>query len=179
MSSMTCRCSSPPAYVRFGTLYSLLVWLGCLICSCVGYDRATLATGRSFLGKLITRTTVVAASNGNTGPSGNDEYMVRPYGPGNSGPVGMFGGRGGLTSSISSERELSEVLIEAPSLQSRRISATILVDDEIDEVWKIITDYNNLANHVPNLVQSYVVQENPASKYSYRIQIPREITLMT
>ena len=159
-----------------GTLYSLLVWLGCLICSCVGYDRATLATGRSFLGKLITRTTVVAASNGNTALAamtstwcGRTVLEI---------VVGMFGGRGGLTSSISSERELSEVLIEAFAAVKAHL-ATILVDDEIDEVWKIITDYNNLANHVPNLVQSYVVQENPASKYSYRIQIPREITLMT
>ena len=146
----------------------LVVWLSCLVYVCVGYKVATLTRGRSLVGKSRVRSAALADSRGSTGPGGNDEYMVRPYGPGTSGPVGMFAGRGGLTSSISSERELSDVLIEAPSMQSRRISATILVDGEIDEVWKILTDYNNLAFHVPNLVQSYVVQDNRASRYSYK-----------
>lgn len=104
----------------------------------------------------------------NVDGDGDDSgYMVRPYGPGSGGPVGMFGGRGGLTSTISADRELSDVLIEAPSMQSRRISATILVEDDVDEVWRILTDYNNLASHVPNLVQSYVV-EAVRGRYEYK-----------
>ncbi len=169
MNAMTCRrCSSLPAHGRLGAVFFLVVCLSCLIYSCAGYSLTALTTGRSLVWNCRAKSTAVAASSGNTGPDGSDGYMVRPYGPGNGGPVGMFGGRGGLTSSISSERELSDVLIEAPSLQSRRISATILVDGEIDEVWKILTDYNNLAYHVPNLVQSYVVQDRVASKYSYK-----------
>ena len=109
------------------------------------------------------RSSVLAASGAKAEDEyGRDKYIVRPYVPGGGGgQVGMFGGRGSLTtssaSSISMDRELSDVLIEAPSMQSRRISATIMVDGEVDEVWKVLTDYNNLAVHVPNLVQSYVV----------------------
>ncbi len=111
---------------------------------------------------------VFASSNGDA-EENDSGYMVRPYGPGSGGPVGMFGGRGGLISSISADRELSDVLIEAPSMQSRRISATILVEDDVDEVWKVLTDYNNLAVHVPNLVQSYVVEGgNRGGRYDYR-----------
>lgn len=55
------------------------------------------------------------------------------------------------------------VKIEAPSFNSRRISANIVIDGTIDDVWSILTDYNNLATHVPNLVQSYLVPGPPGS----------------
>lgn len=87
--------------------------------------------------------------------SREDSYMVRPYGVSDAGPVGTFDGVGGLTSSLRPDRLLSDVLIEAPSMQSRRITATILVEGDVDEVWQILTDYDNLSTHVPNLVQSY------------------------
>lgn len=54
-------------------------------------------------------------------------------------------------------RKMSEVLIESPSMNSRRITASILIDCPTNVVWSILTDYNNLATHVPNLVQSYLV----------------------
>lgn len=42
-------------------------------------------------------------------------------------------------------------------MNSRKITASITVDSPIEDVWSIITDYDNLAVHVPNLVKSYVV----------------------
>jgi hypothetical protein len=60
-------------------------------------------------------------------------------------------------------KQISEVFIEAPSLNSRRITANIIIDTPIDTVWSILTDYNNLATHVPNLVQSYIVPNPPNS----------------
>jgi hypothetical protein len=54
-------------------------------------------------------------------------------------------------------KRLTDVKIEAPSLNTRKISASIIVDTPMQEVWSILTDYNNLATHVPNLVKSYVV----------------------
>ena len=42
-------------------------------------------------------------------------------------------------------------------MNSRKITASILVNSPIDDVWSIITDYDHLAVHVPNLVQSYVI----------------------
>lgn len=42
-------------------------------------------------------------------------------------------------------------------MNSRKITASIIVNSPIDDVWSIITDYNNLAVHVPNLVKSYVI----------------------
>ena len=60
----------------------------------------------------------------------------------------------------------TEVGIESPSMNSRRITASIVVDDSIENVWKILTDYDSLSENVPNLVKSYVV---PSPKQVTRI----------
>lgn len=57
----------------------------------------------------------------------------------------------------------SEVIIEAPSMNSRRITSSILIDASMDEVWSTLTDYNNLATYIPNLVKSYIVPSPPNS----------------
>eukprot|EP01038_Epipyxis_sp_PR26KG_P009691 gene9691-13044_t len=51
----------------------------------------------------------------------------------------------------------SDVIIESPSMNSRKITASIIINCPMQTVWDILTDYNNLATHVPNLVQSYLV----------------------
>ena len=51
----------------------------------------------------------------------------------------------------------TDIMIESPSMNSRRITAGIIIDASVDDIWHILTDYNNLAVHVPNLVQSYLV----------------------
>lgn len=48
-------------------------------------------------------------------------------------------------------------MIESPSLNSRRITADIIIESSVEDVWSILTDYNRLAVHVPNLVQSYLI----------------------
>lgn len=50
-----------------------------------------------------------------------------------------------------------EVNIESPSANVRRISSSIVIDRPPSTVWRILTDYDNLANYVPNLVESKVV----------------------
>lgn len=55
--------------------------------------------------------------------------------------------------------ELVAVRIERTSPNSRRISGEIFVEAPIDDVWAILTDYDNLATHVPNLVESRRVSE--------------------
>jgi len=39
-------------------------------------------------------------------------------------------------------------------MSSRRISASIIINRPPEDVWAILTDYDNLATHVPNLVIS-------------------------
>lgn len=51
----------------------------------------------------------------------------------------------------------NEVLIERPSTNSRKISASCIVNTPLDSVWTILTDYDNLATHVPNLVESRIL----------------------
>ncbi|KAG5190038.1 hypothetical protein JKP88DRAFT_192472 [Tribonema minus] len=46
------------------------------------------------------------------------------------------------------------VNIERPSLNSRRISGSIIVDKPIEDVWLVLTDYDRLSDYVPNLTQS-------------------------
>jgi len=94
-----------------------------------------------------------------------DNYIVSPYGPSNEGPLvdsgnaampfGLYGGEG-LTSARRSTRERQgaggkdftitnknvdpyNVLIESPTMGTRRITASILVDGDVDDVWSIIT----------------------------------------
>jgi len=50
--------------------------------------------------------------------------------------------------------ELVHVRIERTSQNSRRIGSEIVVDAPINDVWAILTDYDNLSTHVPNLVES-------------------------
>ena len=44
--------------------------------------------------------------------------------------------------------------IATTGINSRCITASIVVGTGVDEVWQILTDYDNLASHVPNLVVS-------------------------
>lgn len=50
--------------------------------------------------------------------------------------------------------ELLGVKIERTSRNSRRIAGEIIISKSMDDVWDILTDYDNLAIHVPNLVES-------------------------
>jgi hypothetical protein len=50
--------------------------------------------------------------------------------------------------------ELVAVRIDRTSANSRRISGEICVDAPLQDVWSILTDYDHLATHVPNLVES-------------------------
>lgn len=54
--------------------------------------------------------------------------------------------------------ELVAVRIERPSSNSRRIFGDITVPTNIDDVWSILTDYDRLSIHVPNLVESKITQ---------------------
>jgi hypothetical protein len=73
--------------------------------------------------------------------------------------VWFFGGSNGNDDGDSCE--LVAVRIDRTSPNSRRISGDIIVPRHLDDVWAILTDYDNLAIHVPNLVESRRV--NPSN----------------
>jgi len=52
--------------------------------------------------------------------------------------------------------ELVAVRIERTSANSRRILGDIVVPAPLRDVWAILTDYNRLSVHVPNLVESKI-----------------------
>ena len=71
--------------------------------------------------------------------------------------VWWFGGTPGAsteTSDSGEECELVAVRIDKTSSNSRRIAGEIVVPVPLDDVWAILTDYDDLARHVPNLVAS-------------------------
>lgn len=70
--------------------------------------------------------------------------------------VWWFGGTPGEseTSTSGEECELVAVRIDRTSANSRRIAGEIVVSASLMDVWAILTDYDNLAVHVPNLVAS-------------------------
>ena len=59
-----------------------------------------------------------------------------------------------MTGSISPSVGAVAVDIETTGINSRCISASIVIGAAPSEVWAILTDYDNLATHVPNLVES-------------------------
>lgn len=67
--------------------------------------------------------------------------------------VKWFGG-GWKDSANKNDGELLGVKIERTSPNSRRIAGEIIISKSMDDVWAILTDYDNLAIHVPNLVES-------------------------
>ena len=71
--------------------------------------------------------------------------------------VWWFGGNAGVeseTSTSGEECELVAVRIDRTSPNSRRIAGEIVVSASLMDVWAILTDYDQLSVHVPNLVAS-------------------------
>ena len=62
-----------------------------------------------------------------------------------------------FSSEVPGNRPDTKVTIEAPSMNSRQITASIIINSPIEDIWKIITDYDNLSDYVPNLTKSYSV----------------------
>lgn len=56
-----------------------------------------------------------------------------------------------------SSKKLAKVFIESPTMNSRKITSSISIDGTPDDVYSILTDYNNLAESIPNLTKSYLV----------------------
>lgn len=56
--------------------------------------------------------------------------------------------------------ELVAVRIERTSANSRRIAGEITVPTDLEEVWSILTDYDRLSIHVPNLMESRITKRN-------------------
>ena len=79
--------------------------------------------------------------------------------------VFWFGGSNSEVSETSDDEscELVAVRIDRTSPNSRRIGGEIVVPRPIDDVWAILTDYDNLATHVPNLVESRRIND-PSSR---------------
>ena len=74
---------------------------------------------------------------------------------------------GGTDSSVTDEDdscELVAVRIERTSPNSRRIGGEITIEAPIEDVWAILTDYDNLSTHVPNLVESRRVRNSTRGK---------------
>lgn len=76
-------------------------------------------------------------------------------------------GSGSQTQSLSGDG----VCIEIKKLgrNSRRIRSKIEIDASLDTVWNILTDYEKLADFVPNLAVSQVVQKNDNFVRLYQI----------
>lgn len=74
--------------------------------------------------------------------------------------IWWFGGDKG-ESQDDDECELVAVRIERPTSNSRKIAGELSVPGVgIDDVWSILTDYDRLSIHVPNLKESRVMREN-------------------
>lgn len=78
--------------------------------------------------------------------------------------VWWFGGNGDkeTLSEGADSCELVAVRIDRTSANSRRIAGEIIVDAPLMDCWSILTDYDRLSMHVPNLVESKIVQARSA-----------------
>lgn len=74
--------------------------------------------------------------------------------------VWWFGGAESSEVNLDDEScELVAVRIDRTSPNSRRIAGSITVPTPMADVWAILTDYDRLAIHVPNLVESRIVSK--------------------
>lgn len=65
-----------------------------------------------------------------------------------------------LTSDTIDTKSDVAVSIKRTSVNSRRIGGQIIVNAPMDDVWDILTDYDNLTKHVPNLIESRRVSQD-------------------
>lgn len=45
--------------------------------------------------------------------------------------------------------------VEVISWRERRVKSEVEVDADVDSVWKVVTDYERLADFIPNLIFRY------------------------
>jgi hypothetical protein len=84
--------------------------------------------------------------------------LITPFSP-SALNVWWFGGTAQNEVNHSDEScELVAVRIEKTSANSRKIAGEISVSAKMDDVWSILTDYDRLAIHVPNLMDSKITQ---------------------
>jgi len=74
--------------------------------------------------------------------------------------VWFFGGSDNESEHNDESCELVPIRIERTSANSRKIAGEITVPTPLEDVWAILTDYDRLAVHVPNLVQSKIVSSS-------------------
>lgn len=80
-------------------------------------------------------------------------------------PLSLFG-RSVISDSVRSQHDSYDeenesavtIRVEKTSFSSRRIGGDITVPAPLKDVWAILTDYNRLATHVPNLIKSQVIR---------------------
>lgn len=116
---------------------------------------------RSYLNSMPTSTSrnPVAAGSGSASASPRSNTALN---------VWFFGGTNTETDDDDS-CELA-VRIERTSRNSRRIAGDIIIPKPMDDVWAILTDYDNLAIHVPNLVESRRVNPSAGGTVNGAIQ---------
>lgn len=51
-----------------------------------------------------------------------------------------------------------EVQVEKIAERQRRISATIQIPQPVEQIWKVLTDYEALADFIPNLAKSRLIE---------------------
>jgi len=111
--------------------------------------RALLVAALGALCLMRSGTNALVARRGGFAPAMRLRPLVRPQQQrGEVSMVGFFNrGRKSTDSDVA-------VSIERLAPNVRRISGTCVVDCEMEDVWAVLTDYDNLSEHVPNLVQS-------------------------
>ncbi|CAB9523477.1 Polyketide cyclase / dehydrase and lipid transport [Seminavis robusta] len=79
--------------------------------------------------------------------------------------VWWFGGtESGETTLDGDSCELVAVRIDRTSSNSRKIAGSISIEAPLRDVWAVLSDYNRLATHVPNLVESRIVSTQSKGK---------------
>ena len=121
--------------------------------SCYGFMNLApsgIDSTHSFRHFLIDPTTTTATAFAPSSPTQSSSTALG---------VWFFGGSATEQTTADDEScELVAVRIERPSSNSRKIFGEITVPASLDDVWAVLTDYDRLAVHVPNLVESKIVQ---------------------
>lgn len=123
-------------------------------CTCLGLSLSVLGVS-GFTAPL--HHTISSTKTVNINSFGNDQALPDKQQSSTALNVWWFGGTPGASSETSESGEQCELVairIDKTSPNSRRIAGEIIVESSPMDVWAILTDYDNLSTHVPNLVAS-------------------------
>mmetsp|Transcript_10201 Transcript_10201/g.11668 ORF Transcript_10201/g.11668 Transcript_10201/m.11668 type:complete len:343 (-) Transcript_10201:645-1673(-) len=107
---------------------------------------------------------VVSLINPSSSLMNTRPFLIKSYNSNISSHLRMFSWLGDLQKQYPRNKDGNSepvvVKIETLAINTRRIVGQLKIQASLEDVWSIITDYDNLSSHIPNLMESRQLEVN-------------------